>query len=439
MSSSHGRLPRGLAGLIVVAVCLRIGLIVVDGARLDSDPDGYVRLGAMLAGGKGFVAADGQTPTAFRPVLYPLLLAAPMAGGASARFAVILWNLLAIVLLLLAVNSLSRLLRLSPIGTAIACMAAALDPLLLRYSTEPMTENVSAALLTAALCLVVRFVVSANASPKDSPAPLAVKAGVLLGLSVLCRPVALFTCMLLPIPLLLLMRSLRTALGTRRWVIAAFLPSMIAAVITLPWIARNGIQFGGLVPATTHGGYTLLLANNSVFYDRVVAGKQTHWDGESLTDWQSDLHRQQHEDGISPADERASDRWMYDRAFEEIRSHPEAFRQSILLRWRRFWGTAPVAAREQISPAILWAVRSWYWVGAAGLFLSVPALRRRPDLWLLWTAVASFLLVHSFYWTNTRMRAPLTGLLVALAVVGWSCIFPKLSNAPAQTPDSTVP
>jgi len=27
---------------------------------------------------KGYVAADGQTPTAFRPVLYPLLLAAPI-------------------------------------------------------------------------------------------------------------------------------------------------------------------------------------------------------------------------------------------------------------------------------------------------------------------------------------------------------------------------
>jgi hypothetical protein len=41
---------------------------------------------------------------------------------------------------------------------------------------------------------------------------------------------------------------------------------------------------------------------------------------------------------------------------------------------------------------------------------------RVTDLWLV---VLSFMLMHSVYWTDARMRAPLMPVLVVLSLCGW--------------------
>ena len=45
---------------------------------------------------------------------------------------------------------------------------------------------------------------------------------------------------------------------------------------------------------------------------------------------------------------------------------------------------------------------------------------------LLWLAVLSFLIIHTFYWTNARMRAPLTAVIVVLSVSGWRPLIYRL-------------
>jgi hypothetical protein len=43
---------------------------------------------------------------------------------------------------------------------------------------------------------------------------------------------------------------------------------------------------------------------------------------------------------------------------------------------------------------------------------------------VLWLIVLSFTGMHTIYWTDTRMRAPVMPLLIVLSVAGWSSLRP---------------
>lgn len=409
------------AGLLLLALCLRLTVILVDGDRLHSDPDAYVRLATMLADGQGYSTADGLRPTAFRPVLYPLLLAGPIALGLSPPVTVAAWNLIAGLLLLRAVTGLAQECGLNRSGVLLVGLLAAVDPLLLRYTTEPMTEVVCAALMAMAMRWLLRFVA---ADPEQRNTTAAVTAGLLLGLSALCRPVVLVTCVFLTATMLLAARRTNESgsaglLPLLRRTVWLTIPALVAAATVSPWIIRNAIQFHALIPATTHGGYTLLLGNNSVFYERVVSGEQDAWDGESLAQWQQSLERAQEQQGVDRADERAVDQWLYRQAVAEIRRQPNQALRAIGLRWRRFWALTPTASAQSVPQVVRYAVGLWYAVLGLGILMSLLQLRGDRRILLLWMSVASFMAVHSVYWTNTRMRAPLTGVLIVLAVAGW--------------------
>ena len=410
---------RSIATLVLLALVLRLVMVQRDSDRLHTDPDAYVSLAQSLVDGAGYSTAGSNQPTGFRPPFYPLLLAGALSVGLPPHMAVVFCNLAAtVVLVIMTVLLAEAICRSRPVALAAGVFVAA-DPLLLRYATEPMTECVSAALMTAALLAVVRQVTS----------PQAVKwgiiGGLLLGLSALCRPVAYVTCAVLTA--ILLIRAIGTERKRRNSILLALLPGIMAALTVSPWIIRNAVQFGRLIPATTHGGYTLLLGNNQVFYERVVSGQQDVWDGESLIHWQQTLQTQQRVDDVAPGDEVSSDRWMYARAVRTIREEPGMFFQACLLRWKRFWALTPSTESDVRSNSVMIGVALWYGAITFGLLGSVGTFFRKsqhrlPTV-LLWASVASFLLIHTFYWTNTRMRAPLTGILAVLSAVGWSYWF----------------
>jgi hypothetical protein len=317
----------------------------------------------------------------------------------------------------------------------VAGLLVAADPLLIRYTTEPMTENVCAALFTLSLLFMVRFASASNHGHTTNVFRMGLAAGLLLGVSALCRPVALVSCVLLTLVLLFVARwnpqRTATAPSSSAWrrITWAFLPAMAAAVTVSPWVIRNAIEFRALVPATTHGGYTLLLGNNSEFYGRVVSGQERAWDGESLNRWQQGLEAQLTDMGIDRADERAVDQWMYKRAITEIRSQPAMAVRAVLLRWKRFWAISPTASGTSLPKYLVFAVGTWYVCIGVGLLASLMRLHRNTAIPLLWMSVVSFLMVHSFYWTNTRMRAPVTGVLIVLAVTGWTVLTRQTTDA----------
>lgn len=425
-----------------MTLVLRITVVVLDGHRLHSDPDAYVRLATMLANGQGYSTADGNHPTAFRPVLYPLLLAVPIKLGMSASTAITLWNLVSGIVLVLATIGLAQACGLRRKTCLVAGLVVAADPLLIRYTTEPMTENVCAALFTLSLLFMVRFASASNHGNTTKAFRMGLAAGLLLGVSALCRPVALVSCVLLTLVLLFVARwnPQRTATAPSsawRRITGAFLPALAAAVTVSPWVIRNAVKFRALVPATTHGGYTLLLGNNSEFYGRMLSGQERTWDGESLNRWQQGLEAKLTDMGIDRADERAVDQWMYKHAITEIRNQPEMAVRAVLLRWKRFWAISPTASGASLPQYLVFAVGTWYTCIGIGLLASLMRLRRNTSILLLWVSVVSFLMVHSFYWTNTRMRAPLTGVLIVLAMTGWTVLIRQTADTDFTAPEAT--
>jgi hypothetical protein len=185
------------------------------------------------------------------------------------------------------------------------------------------------------------------------------------------------------------------------------------------WAARNYRALGRPVLATTHGGYTLLLGNNEGFY-RYLAnrGWGDVWDSRELDAEYNEYRR------ACGYDEVQADRWAYRRAIQCVRNDVGSFLRSCLVRAGRLWGVLP----HQVDPAesllrrlVRYAVAVWY----TGVFLlaGLGAIRlgrrlcRGPYVWGLLLCL-SFTLVHTFYWSNLRMRAPLMPVVCLLAALG---------------------
>ena len=424
--------------ILALAAAVRIAAVTVYADRLDEDPDGYRGIAARMTAGEGYSVPSTGAPTAYRPPLYPILLRFLMATGTEDRTIGVVHVVFGTLTVWLAIVC-SRQIGC---GSAawLAGLFVALDPLLIVYSTQVMSETTAAfsvTLLLVTLCslnapsTVTQTAIDDELSPRRGWwLPQFVRrrvfratcAGIVFGLCVLCRP-SLWAAAGACIPLALIRHWRPNDVSfTNRQVIRDLIPFATGTAVTvMPWIVRNWLVFGQLIVATTHGGYTLLLANNPVFYEEVVSAPfGTVWKGESLARWQHSIDQQMARDGIR-GDETRRDRWMYRRAFETIANSPSLFVRSCVHRFVRFWNVIPMGAARSQQPTILVAASAaFYCVVVAGVVLFV--LRRPGDrhhAQFLIVAIASLSLVHTVFWCNARMRAPVIPVIAVIAARGW--------------------
>ncbi|HID24200.1 MAG TPA: dolichyl-phosphate-mannose-protein mannosyltransferase [Planctomycetaceae bacterium] len=420
------RRGRAVAMAIVgLAFTLRVVALVLQSDHLAQDRDAYLAIARNLAAGQGYVSVAGGPPTAYRPPLYPLVLALLLRVGRGTAGIAFLHTVLGVGTVCLTLL-LGRRLGLGA-GRFLAALLVAADPLLVQYSTFPMTETVFTFLVAALL--------AAGMSLTETSGPAArgmvwrgALVGLLFGLCALCRP-TIWAFGVLAVAWWCLPRPGRSS--RRRGPSAglmgrtALVVAIAAGLTVAPWILRNYRAFGLPIVTTTHGGYTLLLGNNPVFYREVVAQPWgTVWSGESLARWQRSLRREL--DAAEPPlrTEPERDRWMYRRAWRTIVREPGWFLRSCWLRFRRLWSVAPVGpVRDTLPMPAIWAIRSYYAFVTAGLILGLFRLRRIE--WRRWMPlvllIVAFTAVHLLYWSNMRMRAPLVpaiALLCALGLVG---------------------
>lgn len=449
-----GRHQAGFLLILVLAVALRLLVLLQWSGDLLTDPDGYVAHARMVAQGYGFAGPSTQQPTAFRPPGLPLLLAAWMRFGYDPAPGVAMLHMATGVLTVLLTRQLAEQSGLSIGWSILAAGLAAADPLLLRYSALPMTEVLSACLLPAALLVFGKATgrpilagshpLPATASAHcDVPTPsgpsavtgslyVAVAAGIAFGLGALVRPVFLIVAGLLLLKAgLTACRQFHRSGGCpelqplRPWAVRQLQIAVCCGIGLLlalsPWVIRNAQQFGKFIPATTHGGYTLALGNNPDYYRDVIQGRpRAPWNGQALDQWQQRMIRESAAAGIRPGDESATDAWMYAQAFQAIRRQPAVFLQACGLRVLRFWSPLPAAdsAGYGLAARLTGIWYSCLWLGvvlAAVSWLQRSAEFRTADLWL---STAAFMLMHTFFWTDTRMRAPLMPVLCVLACCG---------------------
>jgi Dolichyl-phosphate-mannose-protein mannosyltransferase len=433
---SQERTGRVLLMLLAFALVLRCGVVLVLPGNLTDDRDIYLALARGLRESRGFSVPGTEQPTAFRPPLFPIVLAA--ATAISEPVGVALLNIVLGVATVAVTYTLGLRLGLSRRGALIAGGIVAADPLLLLYTTFPMTETLCAFLAVAMLLAVCPAHGSPefearnpkqirNSKSECSKRPArprlrsAVVAGLLYGLCVLSRPTFWAFGGLMAIRYFAGVRSRSSAEGRMWWTSGA---ATVAAVILVvaAWPIRNLAVLGSPIMTTTHGGYTLLLGNNRAFYDEAVRQPLgTVWDGShgpGQQVWVAGINDEMDRLGVNG--EVARDRWMSRRAWHNIGEQPGTFFRACVLRFVRFWNIVPSGpAAEGVPTVTQWAVGCFYCVVfAAGLIGLVVVLRRDARRWMpVILMVVSFTVVHLVYWSNVRMRAPIVPAVALLAAV----------------------
>lgn len=402
--------------IVAIAMTARLAFGFLKLNDAPADPDHYLALANSLIDGQG-LSYQGR-PTAYRPPLYPVLLA-PLAGflghGKSFHAALIIFQAViggatayltmrAAMMLEKAGNgqdirpaNMAKSKNRARLTCALAGMWTALDPLLVSQAPLIMTETLAAFLITAAVHALVR----------DRPNA----AGFWFGLAGLCRP-SLLACFGLTVAARFATPS---GLITKRCAGEAFRITICCALTMTPWAVRNWLQFGEPVLTTTHGGYTMALANNATYYEEVVFGPPNAiWTGPRQQAWMDSIGT----DTIGLTEPQA-DRKIRAKAAAFIREHPRDFLISSIHRQLRFWAIAPAA--EVYGPKIrsicaIWTFPVW--------FLALVALYTRST-WT-WPTIATVAVaaglaaVHLVYWTDIRMRAPIVPTLAILAARGAS-------------------
>ena len=389
--------------LVLLAVVVRGGVLVGQRDRLSADPDGYRALAQNLV--EHGVLGRGSQPSAYRPPLYPIVLAACVAGPWRPETAIALVHFglglgtVAITVWLAKRWHLGSLAYLA--GALVAC-----DPILINWSASVMTETLATFLAVASLALTSAAIASAG----RRRVTLLALAGVSFAVASLCRPTFLLSLVLAAVAIAWLLPDWRQRLQTAA---AMCLP---AVCVLLPWAVRNAYQFGKPIVTTTHGGYTLLLANNAHYYAFLRTAP-----------WRAVWHADQFDAEVSASrstDEVANDRHEYQLAWQTIRQQPAMFAYASLLRFGALWGIVPhrTTEHESLSRQLSrYAVGAWYIVvlGLAVLAIIRGGVRPTRSPWLVATTLAaSFTLAHLVYWTDLRMRAPLVPALSLVAAAG---------------------
>jgi hypothetical protein len=183
---------------------------------------------------------------------------------------------------------------------------------------------------------------------------------------------------------------------------------------------------------TTHGGYTLLLANNPV-HDAEVVQQQwgATWSADSLNRWQLDLDRDIEAEFGPKVDEVTRDRWMSEQAKAYIRKNPGRFLASAAHRVRSLWAITPRG--EGSSTTLLRGpIASFFAVEFLLSLIGISIIIRRGE-WRAWLPGLLLIItiqgVHLACWTDARMRTPLEPVLALLAARAWRALFAHQKDA----------
>jgi len=412
----------GFADRVCLLVCLGLALglrllvIWAHASQLSVDRDAYLGIATNLAEGRGFATPNSSSPTAFRPPLYPLLLSLGLKL-ATVPVTVATLNLLSGVLAVWLTADLGRLLGLRSWRFAAAGLVA-MDPLLVRYSAQPMTESLCTMLVAVWLWMQVSDLPVLGRHPIWR----ATLIGIAFGLLVLVRPTFWPIAALCGLSWLILLRTNTTNAATRsksRY-LDLIMTSLGTGLVVSPWVIRNANVFGTLILMTTHGGYTLILGNNPVFYREVVQQPWgTSWSDASQHDWEANLNSQMDQEIGPTATELQRDAWQSREARQFMQTSLAECVQASLHRIRSLWNTTPqgdaaAGVTSQLLHLVHWFYLTELIAAAVGIIrvLFSSGRQRWMSMFLLIIAVQS---VHLFYWTNTRMRAPLTPAIVLFA------------------------
>lgn len=421
--------------ILVFGVAIR-AVYVLAGAGDDcslprGDPDGYARIGHELVT-HGQYARDETGPTAFRSPGYVLAIAPFCSDYLPDPTPILVLQLLASAAAIWGTWMLAVEMGAGR-WAYLAAGVVALDPALVHHSSLVMSEALFTAFFTLGLAFFMRSIHSCSRWTL-------LATGVCVGLAALTRPVMGPAWLCVGVASWLAswregrthredqnrLRQCHVDEGARgrggqreskgggefqrpvwTWLVA----TVVALVVYAPWPLRNWVTMESLILTTTHGGYTLWLGMNPVYYQEVVVGPNSIWPEESFQGW-----TRQNAELTSAMSEVETDRYFQASAWNWMRSNPLAAVRSVCHHVASFWMPMPnVGSRWQ-----RWLAAAFY----IGLYISaaIGFVRGRAWRWprsILLASIVAFTLVHAVYWSNVRMRAPLAPVLGVLASLAW--------------------
>jgi 4-amino-4-deoxy-L-arabinose transferase-like glycosyltransferase len=234
---------------LIIALAVRIVIVGIThhSFYLITDEQDYSRIAASLASGHGFgdsVLPYTHGPSAFRPPLYPAVLALTYLFTGVSRTFGRLENAVIGTVAVLMIGFLGR--QLFDRTTALGAMGlAAIFPPLLLASYGLGYEALLIALICASLACALR------ARSSEHPTAWLLGAALLCGLGILTQDTAFA---LLPFLMILAWRS---GLVTREKLKRSVGVLAVALLVAAPWTIRNAIEIHAFVPVTTAIGVQL--------------------------------------------------------------------------------------------------------------------------------------------------------------------------------------
>lgn len=364
------------------------------------DGTDYLRLARSVALQHRF-SLDGNIPTAYRPPLYPAVIAALWRDGADPT---------AVVMLLQAVLGaatvvLTYLLARDRFERSVALLAAVLmmlAPMSSRYVATVLTETLFTFLVVLGVYLWGRG--------------RSVPAGVALGLGALTRPTLLPFLCLLPFAALLP--------GSRR-PRRIFVVMLLVALLPVGlWTARNALVLGRFIPVVSWGwGRDLYLSTLDIRLG-------SHPMKQVLDDPEARYFLAAPDAGDPPGGEIRA----VTRAVERARGHPARWLRARATQYPRLFvdtGEYLLVGRDQVTFAEAWkagripvlATKVGFTLGNLLVFTlaGIGFWRERgriPDLAHIWLFPAFLMAVHLVVYVEPRFGLPMMPMIFVFAASG---------------------
>jgi hypothetical protein len=239
--------------VVVIASAVHLHAWFANPNPINPDSQSYIEPAEHLLREHQFVALDRVAyavpsrafapgplvPDTIRTPVYPLVIAAFMAIGATLRALTLLQHLLVVGLAALLQIRLRQ--RVSPVCGAAAALLVALHPAVVDTASVVLTETVTAAITAAALASLYTSMIRRSTG-------FAALAGALSGLASLTRPIVLY------LPLILVAVLLVRRIPWRVVIVFA----VAFSVLPLAWTLRNYARTG-VATVSSIAGEDLLL------------------------------------------------------------------------------------------------------------------------------------------------------------------------------------
>ena len=256
---SHAKGPspdRALAVLTVAALAVRVAWLVLEPrCALTGDEPSWIEIGRQI-GRPAIGFSPFRSDLVFYPPVYPYFVGALFRAFGTMK--AVLWAQVVLGALLVPVVGRAGTLAFGRRVGLVAAAATAFYPELVWYPAHYWGETVFLLLLWWA----IERTLAADARRSRR---VAVAAGIIWGLAILTREIALY---LVPIAAVWMLRPRGGAdEKARPRKIQDLTPAVLvlaAGVTVLPWTVRNAVVFRAFVPVSTMGGLNLWQGNTTL-------------------------------------------------------------------------------------------------------------------------------------------------------------------------------